>query len=925
RQVYHGNNAVPPEAPEVEGHTFVEWQDSRSITADTEISAVYEKMTYTVIFYVDGIEEHRAAAEYDTLVEEYRPQRALYLFSAFAEQGQSAFDFYTPIKKDTDLYCFSVADYYTVTYMVGDEVYCEQKVAKGGLTSPPAQPQQQDYEFSEWRLGEQGFDFNSAIDSDLVLNAAFDKLFFEVYFDVSYASFTGDLHQTVPRGQDATPPTGIDRAGYTFVDWDISWQNITADTLITAIYSQDDYTVNYYLYDSKVFSVANLKYGDQISVLYNPDANLHLGDEFVCWLSGAEQFPDGEQMTVYSNLDLYAVTRKITLYLDVFFDGEKTQSIEYEYGATLIRPEEPACDPGYAFDDWYKESEYLQPFAFSGEIRQNLSVYGRQLPICFDVHFVITIDGDSSYTADVTYGDTAPVPTIEIPGYELSWYADEQKTAEYDFTCQVTQQITIFCKAEEKSFAISIDVSAFEGLEAGPVFVKYKQNIVLPVLDYYGYTHTGYALPEGGAVPYAQMPAMDFHVVPLFSAKSFCLSFDLAESVSGEYLSSVNLPLIVSPEGYYFDGWLDSGGLFFESVYEIIGDMYFTAKLTKIRTVTVVCLGQSREYYYGDDVSLEEPQSEGYVFLGWYTDEACEHAFNNKATISQGDTLNVFPKWIKSSFTLRYSSWAGEGQLPIDYGVVACPPEEPEFEGHEFCGWYCDSSFQNVYQSRALENDCEIYGKFEKKVYSVTFMARDRVIAIRQVPYMESAVAPEERECVEEGYSFDGFIEEYCAITGDLTVRAKYTKLYKIVYKDETGRALTAAEAPDKEGYNFVGWRAETGEDTIEYYPVYVLLSSSPAESEEPGANDPPVEPGEEQPSEEPLEEQPEEEEHNVDESNQPASEPESTSGGGSYLAVQLLHLKELSALDVAFLALILFSLCFSFFAILRSLRNKTL
>ncbi|MDD4316417.1 MAG: InlB B-repeat-containing protein, partial [Clostridia bacterium] len=99
RQVYHGEDAFPPAAPAVEGHTFVEWQDSLSITADTEISAVYEKMTYTVIFYVDGIEERRAAAEYDTLVEEYRPQRALYLFSAFAEQGQSAFDFYTPIKK----------------------------------------------------------------------------------------------------------------------------------------------------------------------------------------------------------------------------------------------------------------------------------------------------------------------------------------------------------------------------------------------------------------------------------------------------------------------------------------------------------------------------------------------------------------------------------------------------------------------------------------------------------------------------------------------------------------------------------------------------------------------------------------------------------------------------------------------------------
>ena len=89
------------------------------------------------------------------------------------------------------------------------------------------------------------------------------------------------------------------------------------------------------------------------------------------------------------------------------------------------------------------------------------------------------------------------------------------------------------------------------------------------------------------------------------------------------------------------------------------------------------------------DSVLERPadlSAPGYIFLGWYTDEAGTQEYDFNSLVKGGFTL--YAKWIKA-YTVSFSG-NGYGNIPAEAKVAEGgkveKPEDPTAEGFVFGG-----------------------------------------------------------------------------------------------------------------------------------------------------------------------------------------------------------------------------------------------
>ena len=114
-------------------------------------------------------------------------------------------------------------------------------------------------------------------------------------------------------------------------------------------------------------------------------------------------------------------------------------------------------------------------------------------------------------------------------------------------------------------------------------------------------------------------------------------------------------------------------------------------------------------YEFGSKpVAPQTPVRYGYLFDGWYTDEACTGSAVNIAdqTVS-GDTV-YYAKWIKNSATVTFN-YNFEGGAThayvIENGEVAPAIAQPGRAGYTFAGWYLDAAC-----TTAADLNAEVYG-----------------------------------------------------------------------------------------------------------------------------------------------------------------------------------------------------------------------
>lgn len=245
-----------PEAPIVEGYTFVGWDtDITKLPTDNDIitiKALYNKNEICIKFVgfnEEIIKEYnlKSLDELNTVVVPEAPVVEGYNFTGWDKEYNSIWE------DQTYTALYSVIKHTVKFIGLNDEVVAELEVIHGADVTLPEAPVVEGYEFK-------GFSNEGKnITSDLVitLNYEVKKL------NVKFVGVNDEVisESEVEYGKDVTLPTAPVVEGYEFKEYSHDGKNITEDTIIKLTYEAKKFTVKFVGMNNVVIAEVEVEYG----------------------------------------------------------------------------------------------------------------------------------------------------------------------------------------------------------------------------------------------------------------------------------------------------------------------------------------------------------------------------------------------------------------------------------------------------------------------------------------------------------------------------------------------------------------------------------------------------------------------------------------------------------------------------------------
>lgn len=191
------------------------------------------------------------------------------------------------------------------------------------------------------------------------------------------------------------------------------------------------------------------------------------------------------------------------------------------------------------------------------------------------------------------------------------------------------------------------------------------------------------------------------------------------EVVSGESIDLNDYITENSDENYYFNGWYLDEDCTERATTQFYpsSDVTLYARWITNEQYTLTfdsCGGSavaSQVYYSYEYLSEpEDPTREGYLFDGWYWDEAYtkEFVFEGNTMITQDVT--IYAKWIEL-YVLTFETNGGGAidSITGEEGTAVSAPADPVREGYVFEGWYSDAACTQLYEFTVLTEDVTVY------------------------------------------------------------------------------------------------------------------------------------------------------------------------------------------------------------------------
>ena len=208
----------------------------------------------------------------------------------------------------------------------------------------------------------------------------------------------------------------------------------------------------------------------------------------------------------------------------------------------------------------------------------------------------------------------------------------------------------------------------------------------------------------------------------------------------------------------------------------------------------------------GTSLEVTATPDEGHSFKQW----SDGNTDNPRTILVDGDKA-LEAQFVVNSYKLSYSvDGAAYKELSVPYGTAITPEAAPTKEGHTFSGW------QGLPETMPA-HDVQVTGSFTINTYKATFKVGEEVIAEQTIVYGEAVTAPEAP--AKEGHTFAGWKDVPPTMPAhDVTVMGSYTvNSYKLSYSVDGaaykelsvlyGTTITPEAAPTKEGHTFSGWQ----------------------------------------------------------------------------------------------------------------------
>lgn len=569
----------------------------------------------------------------------------------------------------------------------------------------------------------------------------------------------------VEKGGFVLAPVIPDKAGYNALYWTDGTENVevgekienvTADARWYAVYEEATYTVSFYDADYELIDSSEVTFGQYFPV---PEytGRVPEGKTFLCWQGddGQMLLPEFNGLMSYTHdLTFNPVFSDNTEYCLVKFmvGGELHDAKLYERvsGQTLTLPAEPT-KPGYTFLGWFGEGDE---------------------PVTDDTP--VPLDG-ATYHAEFT-----------VNTYNLTYYRGAEADA-----------------SELKCILMLPDGS----------FVEFFNNDTTDMPTY--------VLPD----------------------VTFGDTVVLAEPM---------LP------GYVFKGWVDGSGYLHPAgaqytmpAHDVLLTAVWEVDQALSCMVRFVSDGQLYSAYLAFDgqtaaIPETDPSAPGRTFLGWqYSDNLYSNDGVKDFTVEANEAreMTLEAVWASDSYSVTYRSEGMDDETVSDlrYGELHVLHDAPERAGYLFGGWE-ELETGAVYNARqAVSITCDmllraIWTEVPAGKAAVKFVNNGDLYDIILVDKGSNGVAPETAP-TRPGYTFvewrcdalNSFVRAgepfgVAADADDLIVyTAVYTRnSYKLHFNLDGGRpdyadiidvgygeTVALADAAEKDGYVFIGWRED--------------------------------------------------------------------------------------------------------------------
>ena len=622
------------------------------------------------------------------------------------------------------------------------------------------------------------------------------------------------------------------RDGYTFDGWYTAAENGEKVTSETTVESPNDHSIfAHWIENKKEITITfntqggtvdtlskTIIYGEAYGTLPKPTKENSI---FKGWFTDAENGTEVTSTTSVTNAvahELYAHWQDKVLVSFNANEGavdidSKWVTVNEAYGEL---PEATRAD--YTFEGWYTDAEagteitdvstvsMTESHTLFAHWTENIKV----VTVTFNVNEGVISDA-SQISKEVTVGKTyGDLPTATREGYEFKgWYTDAESGEEITSSKNVTINTshTLYARWTEKNKTITVTFNA-NGGNVSKATAEYSVGEYysgLPTPEKEGYNFKGWYLEVSFETPisvttkvtletshplYAYWEEIDKSVAVTLNANGGTVGTTSMNFKIGDKYTGLPTPV---KTGYTFDGWYteSDGGELVDSQIDVTNESshtlyaHWTAK-EKTVTVTLNANGgavstSSINYTVGEKYeNLPIPTKTGYTFDGWYTESDAGEEVDGDVTVEKEEAHTLYAHWVgKITVTLN----ANGGTISVDsfqvdlggkYSSLSSLPN-PVKNGYTFEGWYTETV-----EGTKVTSDTEVTIKTAHTIYA--------------------------------HWSGEGSTEVLDdEITVALNANGGTVNPESMVVT--TGEAYGALPTPQRDGYTFLGWHNEEGEE----------------------------------------------------------------------------------------------------------------
>ena len=854
--------------------------------SDYTVSGEFTKSAgdFTVTFYlIDGTEYYKTTVSSGTVIKEEdlpNPIRTGYTFDGWFTAEGGKFEFTTPIKADTNLYAHWEAVEYKVT-LRGEgvnldpnpiEVAFGTELLWGTENAPLPVPVRGGYTFEGWYLDA---DFSTTAKGtfmpayDITLYAKWEATEYSIVFKwglkgensitisdgynsaLNLSSVGGAVpHYTfiwqVVKGENKLPVTLDDfrtmpnlsaeyagytsdvsgrvtitvQATYTAIEYAITLEG--ADPVTVTVKSKSDKPQSFAKLDGKTgYEFAGWKLSTD-GTAYNYYMVGENGGEWGVWLYSDADGADGNFVPFTEGFVLYLTAAYTAMHVSVTLDSQGGSGAEGDFGGdydSVLTGLPVPTKHGYTFDGWYVGDKKWEDDVLTTEngVEEQNGVFTLALTAhwtAIKYKIIYNLNGGRGNPNPTTYTIEQTVqlnkPTEAPTGYGfLYWMNAATGDPVYEITADSMGDITLIAQYKPNTYGVSVSGS---GISADVQSVLHGQENVVIRLSV---TEVGYHLPESIGVTMVDTQLVDF------TYDNGVITFQ--SLVTGE------ITITASAQQNTYTVTFDANGGTDDIVKE---DIAHGSKLSGIVP--------------------DEPQRDGYQFVGWNTDRNASSALDDYAIT--GD-VTLYAVWKANSYTVYFNANGGEvttSDKKVTYDSVYGDLPVPTRVGYTFNGWYLGETLVNADTQVTTADSHTLAAHWTVNTYAVTFYKNDGTDGVHDskndVAY-DQAIG-EVSQPLRTGYTFAGWAwnktsseadfaagtelknltaENGATVTLYAVWRANtYTVTFNPNYEGDTGSMSDmtftygtaqnlSANAFTRTGYTFAGWATEEDATKVKY------------------------------------------------------------------------------------------------------------